>query len=102
MVFHKNPCNFEIFQTVMKYFLKHYIIIYCVFEIRTSIPYLIIISTVPGVQIVSSLSERRLEQANLITKEKLPILKRSQNKPPQTINDLQFISHVITYNIACF
>ena len=50
----------------------------------------------------SLVSERRLEQANLITKEKLPILKRSQNKPPQTINDLQFISHVITYNIACF
>ena len=58
------------------------------------------ISVAGVVQIVFSLSERRLEQANLITKEKLPILK-SQNKP-QTINDLHFISHLITYNIACF
>ena len=24
MVFHTNPCNFEIFKTVMKYFLKHH------------------------------------------------------------------------------
>ena len=24
MVFHTNPCNFELFKTVMKYFLKHY------------------------------------------------------------------------------
>ena len=24
MVFHTNPCNFQIFKTVMKYFLKHY------------------------------------------------------------------------------
>ena len=24
MVFHTNPCNFEIFKTVVKYFLKHY------------------------------------------------------------------------------
>ena len=44
-----------------------------------------------------TLSERCLEQANLITKEKLPILKRSQNKP-QTINDLQLICHLIAYN----
>ena len=76
--------------------------IYSVFEIKTSIPYI-------GhnqccrkvVQIVFSLSERFLEQANLIAKEKLPILKRSQNKP-QAINDLQVISHLIAYNIACF
>ena len=86
----------------MKYFLKHCIIIYSVFEIKHLFPTLVI-SSVPGVQIVSSLvSERRLEQANLNTKEKLPILKRSQNKPPQAINDLQFTSLVITYNIACF
>ena len=37
----------------------------------------------------------------LITKEELPILKRSQNKP-QTINDLQLISHLIAYNMVCF
>ena len=58
-----------------------------------------LIISVPVVQIVFSLSERCLEQANLITKEKLPILNRSQKKP-QTINDLQLISHLITYNIA--
>ena len=70
---------------------------------RTAIlfPTLVIISVAGVVQMVFSLSERRLEQANLITKEKLPILKRSQNKP-QTINDLQLISHLIAYNIACF
>ena len=70
---------------------------------RTAIlfPTLVIISVAGVVHMVFSLSERRLEQANLITKEKLPILKRSQNKP-QTINDLQLISHLITYNIACF
>ena len=70
---------------------------------RTAIlfPTLVIISVAGVVHMVFSLSERRLEQANLITKEKLPILKRSQNKP-QTINDLQLISHLIDYNIACF
>ena len=70
---------------------------------RTAIlfPTLVIISVAGVVQMVFSLSERRLKQANLISKEKLPILKRSQNKP-QTINDLQLISHLIAYNIACF
>ena len=24
LVIHSNPCNFKIFKTVMKYFLKHY------------------------------------------------------------------------------
>ena len=60
---------------------------------RTAIlfPTLVIISVAGVVHMVFLLSERRLEQANLITKEKLPILKRSQNKP-----------NLIDYNIACF
>ena len=41
----------------------------------------LVISSVPGVQIVSSLvSERRLEQANLITKEASDL----EKKPKQT------------------
>ena len=42
MVFHSNPCNFEIKiwnEKKMKYFLKDYIIIYSVFKIKRFIPY---------------------------------------------------------------
>ena len=76
-----------------------YLLIYSLFDIKTAIPYFDHNQCCRRRS--DRLSERRLEQANLITKEKLPILKKSQNKP-QTINDFQLISHLIAYNIACF
>ena len=79
------------------YLFIYFIYLFCIWKKKHLFPTLVIISVAGVVQIVFSLSERRLEQANLITKEKLPILKRSQNKP-QTINDLQLICHLIAYN----